>query len=213
MTDSLTDKLQVLFPEIEPRTVLDCTVIDIDPQAVPQVMERLKTYPDLGFSLLLDITAIDYLTYPQKPAARFCVVYTLRNWERNHLLTVPRDPANGYRVALPRDSSLKEELCAHQFKAVGRQISVDSKDRVKEELGRSWDVHAERVIGCTDCHYSLNNPVYFQESDESQPDHLIFDPRRIDQGEYLYRPLHQFAKGQSAQGTVDQYELIGRSSR
>lgn len=72
----------------------------------------------------------------------------------------------------------------------------------KEDLGRSWDVHSERVIGCTDCHYSLNNPVYFQESAESQPDHLLFDPRRIDNGEYLYRPLHQFAKGQSAQGTV-----------
>ena len=26
--------------------------------------------------------------------------------------------------------------------------------------------------------------------------------RRIDHGEYLYRPLHQFAKGQSAQGTL-----------
>ena len=72
----------------------------------------------------------------------------------------------------------------------------------KEDLGRSWDVHAERVVDCTDCHYSLNNPVYFQESAESQPDHLTFDPRRIDHGEYLYRPLHQFAKGQSAQGTL-----------
>jgi thiosulfate reductase cytochrome b subunit len=72
----------------------------------------------------------------------------------------------------------------------------------KEELGRSWDVHAERVIDCTDCHYSLNNPIYFQESDDSRPDHLTFDPRRIDHGEYLYRPLHQFAKGQSAQGTL-----------
>ncbi len=72
----------------------------------------------------------------------------------------------------------------------------------KEDLGRSWDIHAERVIECTDCHYSLNNPVYFQESDESQPDHLTFDPRRIDHGEYLYRSLHQFAKGESARGTV-----------
>jgi thiosulfate reductase cytochrome b subunit len=72
----------------------------------------------------------------------------------------------------------------------------------KEDLGRSWDIHAERVMGCTDCHYSLNNPVFFQESAETLPDHLIFDPRRIDHGEYLYRPLHQFAKGQSAQGTV-----------
>lgn len=72
----------------------------------------------------------------------------------------------------------------------------------KEQLNRSWDIHAERVLRCTDCHYSLNNPVYYQESEEKQPDHLIFDPRRIDLGEYLYRPLHEFAKGQSAQGTL-----------
>ena len=74
----------------------------------------------------------------------------------------------------------------------------------KEDISRSWDVHAERVIGCTDCHYSLNNPVYYQESDETRPDHLLFDPRRIDLGEYLYRPLHQFAKGQSSQGSIAQ---------
>jgi thiosulfate reductase cytochrome b subunit len=72
----------------------------------------------------------------------------------------------------------------------------------KDELIRSWDIHAERVLSCTDCHYSLNNPVYYQESEENQPDHLIFDPRRIDLGEYLYRPLHEFAKGTSAQGTL-----------
>lgn len=72
----------------------------------------------------------------------------------------------------------------------------------KEDLTRSWDIHAERAVACTDCHYSLNNPVYYRESDESRPDHLIFDPRRIDLGEYLYRPLHQFAKGSSPQGDL-----------
>lgn len=72
----------------------------------------------------------------------------------------------------------------------------------KHELARSWDIHAERVLACTDCHYSLNNPVYFRNLDESRPDHLTFDPRRIDIGEYLYRPLHQFAKGQSAQSSL-----------
>ncbi len=72
----------------------------------------------------------------------------------------------------------------------------------KGDLSRSFDVHAERVVGCTDCHFSLNNPVYYQESDESRPDHLTFDPRRIDISEYLYRPLHQFAKGESAQNTL-----------
>ncbi|MBI5668904.1 MAG: cytochrome b/b6 domain-containing protein [Chloroflexi bacterium] len=68
----------------------------------------------------------------------------------------------------------------------------------KNALSRSWDVHAERVLNCTNCHYSLNNPVYFTESSEDRPDHLVFDPRRMDFGEYLKRPLHQFAKGQSA---------------
>lgn len=77
---------------------------------------------------------------------------------------------------------------------------VNFKD--KEDLTRSWDIHAERVVSCTDCHYSLNNPVYYREDDETRPDHLEFDPRRIDLGEYLYRPLHQFAKGQSPQGDL-----------
>ncbi len=72
----------------------------------------------------------------------------------------------------------------------------------KDEMSRSYDVHAERVLGCTDCHYSLNNPVYYQATPGSQPDHLIFDPRRIDLGEYLFRPLHEFAKGQSAQNLL-----------
>jgi len=72
----------------------------------------------------------------------------------------------------------------------------------KQELGRSWDIHTERVVSCTDCHYALNNPIYYQETDATRPEHLIFDPRRIDLGEYLYRPLHQFAKGQSSQSNL-----------
>jgi len=75
-----------------------------------------------------------------------------------------------------------------------QKISVSGMNiQDKENLSRSFDVHAERALECVDCHYSLNNPIYYQGSDESQPDHLIFDPRRIDLGEYLYRPVHQFA--------------------
>ncbi|MBL6982757.1 MAG: cytochrome b/b6 domain-containing protein [Anaerolineales bacterium] len=72
----------------------------------------------------------------------------------------------------------------------------------KDELNRSWDVHAERLLKCTDCHYSLNNPLYYQESPSTRPEHLIFDPRRLEIGEYLEQPLHQFARGNSAQSTV-----------
>lgn len=64
----------------------------------------------------------------------------------------------------------------------------------KETLARTWDVHAERVVGCVDCHYSLNNPAYATEPGESRPAHLIFDPRRLEPGEYLERPLHEFAR-------------------
>ncbi|MCZ7673340.1 MAG: hypothetical protein M5U34_42615 [Chloroflexi bacterium] len=46
----------------------------------------------------------------------------------------------------------------------------------KGDLSRSFDVHAERVVGCTDCHFSLNNPVYYQESEASRPDHPHLRP-------------------------------------
>jgi len=72
----------------------------------------------------------------------------------------------------------------------------------KEDLNRPWDIHAERLLNCTDCHYSLNNPLYYQEAETTKPDHLTFDPRRVEIGEYLVQPLHQFARGDSAQSTV-----------
>ncbi|MCW8925973.1 MAG: cytochrome b/b6 domain-containing protein, partial [Xanthomonadales bacterium] len=70
----------------------------------------------------------------------------------------------------------------------------------KNELDFPFDVHADRVVGCVNCHYSLNNPVYFQQRGESRPVHLEFDPRRLSNSEYLVRPLHQFAKGKSTLG-------------
>ncbi|MCB0163623.1 MAG: cytochrome b/b6 domain-containing protein [Anaerolineae bacterium] len=72
----------------------------------------------------------------------------------------------------------------------------------KEDLSRTWDVHAERVVDCVDCHASLNNPVYFQGTKDDTIEHLVFDARRIDISEYLYQPLHQFAKGSAVQSTA-----------
>ena len=70
----------------------------------------------------------------------------------------------------------------------------------KESLTHAFDIHADRVVGCVNCHYSLNNPVYFQQRKESRPDHLDFDPRRLTSADYLERPLHQLAKGSSMHG-------------
>ncbi|OQY47230.1 MAG: hypothetical protein B6242_05525 [Anaerolineaceae bacterium 4572_78] len=72
----------------------------------------------------------------------------------------------------------------------------------KKDLSRVWDIHAQRVLVCTDCHYSANNPIYYQEPSDSRPSHLKFDSRRRDINEYLYRPSHQFVKGQSSYGTL-----------
>ncbi|MGD2120474.1 MAG: cytochrome b/b6 domain-containing protein [Gemmatimonadota bacterium] len=68
----------------------------------------------------------------------------------------------------------------------------------KDSLHRSWDVHSERLLECTNCHYSVNNPVYRRESEATQPAGLIFDSRRMPLGAYLQRPSHNFS-GQSDQ--------------
>jgi thiosulfate reductase cytochrome b subunit len=68
----------------------------------------------------------------------------------------------------------------------------------KNDLNRSWDIHAERLLNCIDCHHSINNPFLYQEDPESRPAHLLFSPRRLELEDYLYRPNHQFARGQSS---------------
>ena len=68
-------------------------------------------------------------------------------------------------------------------------LNIDDKN----ELSRTWDVHAERVVNCVDCHHSLNNPVFYIQTGDSRPEHLQFEPRRLDFGEYLQQPLHIFA--------------------
>lgn len=72
----------------------------------------------------------------------------------------------------------------------------------KNTLNRSWDIHAERQLQCTDCHYSLNNPARADETRKPGPDHLLYDPRVLEISEYLQRPDHNFARGQSAQYNV-----------
>ncbi len=82
----------------------------------------------------------------------------------------------------------------------------------KENLTRAWDVHAEQLLECTDCHFALNNPIYASGQGSEDLDHLEFDPRRLDIGAYLEQPLHDFARGQSAQGNVSP-ELIDTMRR
>lgn len=82
----------------------------------------------------------------------------------------------------------------------------------KNALTRAWDVHAERVVGCVDCHYALNNPVFYVEPEAGRPSHLQFDPRRMTFEDFLSRPLHQFANGGSDYADAfPVFEQAGRS--
>ena len=84
-------------------------------------------------------------------------------------------------------SQLKPTLTTGQIIA-GQKIADSGLNLAgKADLTRPWDVHAARQVKCTDCHFSLNNPVYFRSA-ATRPDHLAFDPRRLDLGEYLQRP-------------------------
>jgi len=69
----------------------------------------------------------------------------------------------------------------------------------KAGLDRAWDIHAERALKCTDCHYSLNNPSHSLDEKAANPEHLTYDPRKLEIGEYLQMPDHNFARGVSAQ--------------
>lgn len=85
----------------------------------------------------------------------------------------------------------------------GQKISESGLNLAgKDTLTRAWDIHLERGLNCTDCHYSLNNPALAQTTAKDQPAHLTFDPRRLEIGEYLQKPDHQLARGQSAQYTL-----------
>ncbi len=78
----------------------------------------------------------------------------------------------------------------------GQRISDSALNiKGKSTLNRSWDVHLERNLQCTDCHYAINNPAYYEPPEELRPDYLTFEPRRPDIADYLARPIHQFARG------------------
>jgi hypothetical protein len=65
----------------------------------------------------------------------------------------------------------------------------------KDELSRPWDVHAERLLTCANCHFSPNHPAYSFAGRAPSPGHLRFDARRIEIDEYLRRPDHDLARG------------------
>jgi thiosulfate reductase cytochrome b subunit len=106
-------------------------------------------------------------------------------------LTLSADDLN-----YPQTATTGQVIAAQKISESGVNLSD------KETLNRSWDIHAERQLKCTDCHYALNNPAHADERLKEEPDHLKYDPRVLDISEYLQKPDHNFARGQSAQYNV-----------
>jgi NADH-quinone oxidoreductase subunit C len=57
--------------------------------ALPQVLQVCRDDPALRFDMLMDLTAVDYLTYPgREDAPRFEVVYHLYSVPHNHRVRI-----------------------------------------------------------------------------------------------------------------------------
>jgi len=68
----------------------------------------------------------------------------------------------------------------------------------KDGLDRPFDIHAARLLTCTDCHRSANHPA------RSRPGaglpHLKRDPRQVSLGSYLVRPDHRLGAAPCTSG-------------
>ncbi len=96
------ERMQGKFPKATCTETLDSVTIDVQPDQLESTLSTLKHDPELDFGLLLDVTAIDYLTYPQPRDNRFSVVYTIRSWEKDMLVQVRTpvpDPDKGIPTA------------------------------------------------------------------------------------------------------------------
>lgn len=103
---------------------------------------------------------------------------------------------NACDLDFPQTATTGQVVASQRINASGVNLAD------KARLSRSWDVHAERQLQCTDCHHALNNPAHANEAKGRNPSHLRYDPRSLDINKYLQRPDHNFARGQSAQVQV-----------
>jgi hypothetical protein len=100
---------------------------------------------------------------------------------------------NACNLDYPQTATTGQVVASQRINASGVNLAN------KSGLHRSWDIHAERQLQCTDCHHALNNPAHANRVQGKQPAHLRYDPRSLEITEYLQRPDHSLARGQSAQ--------------
>jgi len=102
MDATAIERLSQTFSYAKVEDVLDSAVITVPSEKLHDTLRRLKDDSELDCGLLLDVTAVDYLEYPEKQENRLSVVYTVRNWQKNLLVQVRSfvaDPSVGVETA------------------------------------------------------------------------------------------------------------------
>ncbi len=107
MNATAIELLCAAFPYAACSEVMDTLNITVPTDKIEETLTRLKNDPEFDFGLLLDVTGVDYLDYPVEQDARFYVVYTLRNWEKDLLVQV-RTPVKDPDVGIPTATGLWE---------------------------------------------------------------------------------------------------------
>jgi len=88
MNATALEKLQAAFPDATCQAVLDSVAMDVAPSDLEKTLTQLKNDPEFDCSMLVDVTGVDFLDYPEARDTRFQVVYTLRNWKENLVIQV-----------------------------------------------------------------------------------------------------------------------------
>ena len=70
-------------------------------------------------------------------------------------------------------------------------MNIQGKDR----LGRPFDVHAERMVSCSNCHHAQNDPASFRSAQQRRLGRLKTDVRRPSISDFLETPDHHLARG------------------
>ncbi len=107
MNATVIEKICSAFPDAACSEVLDTLILTVATDKLEETLTRLKNDPEFDFGILLDVTAVDYLDYPTQQDARFYVVYTVRNWQKNYVIQV-RTPVDNPEKGIPSATGLWE---------------------------------------------------------------------------------------------------------
>ena len=197
---------------------MNCFLCHLETPNLDARAEFIQTgaFGDANTATLVGLDVVDYDTSTDSWSWNAEAFVTETNEIKSEFVKI-QDPTNANCAACHGEvhTDIEEPLtytaCDLEYPQTATTGQVVASQRIsasgvnltnKDELNRSWDIHAERQLQCTDCHYSLNNPSQAFEARGDNPEHLVYDPRTLEIGDYLQRPNHNFARGESAQFNV-----------